>query len=281
MSVRDIERRILTSPARPLVLRKRKAGKRGRRDDDPKHDEPDADDKGGKADGDADDEGKEDKEDDADDEARGDGPGTIEGYAAVFHDESDPGTEYKLWDDRDMVAVERIARGAFKRAIEEKEDCRALFNHDPNLGVLGRVSSGTLRLEEDEKGLRYEADLPDTTLARDLATSIERGDINGSSFGFVVRAESWRQDEAPDGRIRAVRTIEDVELLDVSPVTYPAYGATTAGARSRLGMVRALGSVDEARASYERWKKAEADRLPLAAKLAKVRARAVEVQAGA
>lgn len=265
MSVREIERRILTSPLKPLTLRKGKAGKRGKRDDE----EP----KGGEGEG-----GKPDPKDDGD-EGRDDGPGTIEGYAAVFHDEADPGTEYKLWDDRDMIAVERIQARAFQRAIEDKEDCRALFNHDPNLGVLGRVSSGTLRLEEDEKGLRYEADLPDTTLARDLATSIARGDINGSSFSFVARAESWRQDEAPDGRIRAVRTIEDVELLDVSPVTYPAYSATTAGARSKLGSQRALGSVEEARASYERWRKEQAEKIPLGAKLAQVRARAVEVQA--
>lgn len=264
MSVREIERRILTSPLKPLTLRKGKAGKRGKRDDEePKkgeEDKPDPKDEGKK-----------------DDEAR-DGPGTIEGYAAVFHDEADPGTEYKLWDDRDVIAVERIARGAFGRAIKEEDDCRALFNHNPDLGVLGRVSSGTLRMQEDEKGLRYEADLPDTTLARDLACSVERGDINGSSFGFVVRAESWRQDEAPDGRIRAVRTIEDVELLDVSPVTYPAYSATTAGARSKLGSQRALGSVEEARASYERWRKEQAEKLPLGAKLAQVRARAIEVQ---
>lgn len=273
MTTQVLERRILTSPLKPLTLRKRKAGKRGKRDDEkPKEGEEKKPDDGN---------GKEGKGDDdsPDDEGRGDGPGTIEGYGSVFYDESDPGSEYKLWDDPSFCAVERIQRGAFTRAIRDGDDCRALFNHNSD-HVLGRTTNGTLRLEEDEKGLKYSNDLPDTTLARDLATSIARGDVNGSSFGFVVEAESWRETEEPDGKRLAVRTIEGVRLLDLGPVTYPAYSSASAGARSGLGSQRALGSVEEARSSYQRWKAREADNVPLAARLAQVRARAVEVSSG-
>lgn len=299
MSVRDLERRVLSLPARPLRLRKRKQKRRAakRADDEKDEDEPE-----GKDATDADEEEEEpgdqqqeeqeeddeqDKEETGDDqddkEESADGPGTIEGYAAVFHSEQDPGTEYELWSDPTMRAVERVARGAFARACREGDDCRALYNHNSD-AVLGRTTSGTLRLEEDEKGLKYSVDLPDTTLARDLASLVDRGDINGSSFGFVVEQESWRESEEPDGKRVAVRTIESVRLLDVGPVTYPAYSSTTTGTggRSASGRMRALGSVEEARASYASWKYAQGcDRLaalPLAAKLAAVRARACSLE---
>ena len=58
--------------------------------------------------------------------------------------------------------VERVAPNTFAKTIQES-DVRGLFNHDANL-VLGRSKSGTLRMQEDAKGLRYEIDLPNTTL---------------------------------------------------------------------------------------------------------------------
>jgi phage head maturation protease len=131
------------------------------------------------------------------------------------------------------------------------------------------------RIEEDEKGLRYEIDLPDTQTGRDVAHLVDRGDLTGSSFGFVVEQESWRETEEEDGSRLAVRTIESVRLLDVGPVTYPAYSSTSAGRSAQS--VRALGSVEEARDSYKRWKEKQREELPLAAKLAQVRARAVQV----
>lgn len=170
-------------------------------------------------------------------EQRADGqPPVITGYAAVFYDANDPGTEYRLYDD----VVERIMPGAFTRALAE-DDVRALFNHDANR-VLGRSAAGTLRLSVDAKGLRYEIDPPDTQTARDLVTSIRRGDINGSSFGFVPRATTYRKNDA--GGYAVERS--DVQLFDVSPVTFPAYASTDAG-------VRADGDAESVRREVEAW----------------------------
>jgi uncharacterized protein len=145
------------------------------------------------------------------------------GYAAVFDDGTD-GSRYEYWG-----ITETIATGAFSRAIKEKQDVRGLFNHDMR-HVLGRRSSGTLRLEEDAKGLRYEIDLPDTTTGRDVEALVSRGDIDGSSFAFRVKAEEWRKVDGKDGEY--VRIIKDVDLIDVGPVTFPAYTGTSSQARS-------------------------------------------------
>lgn len=150
-----------------------------------------------------------------------DGKTTLIGYGAVFGKRSLDLGGFK----------EVIAPGAFTRALEDTppDDVRALFNHDPN-HVLGRSTSGTLKLTQDALGLRYEIVLPDTQTARDLSASIERGDVSQSSFAFRVKAggEQWAEDA--DGTI--IRTITDVKLYDVSPVTYPAYPDTSVAKRS-------------------------------------------------
>lgn len=158
-------------------------------------------------------------------ETRADGGKAIVGYAAVFHREGDAGTEYRLGTD----VVERIAPTAFDRALKEKHDARALFNHDPNM-LLGRAAAGTLRLTRDDTGLRYEIDLPDTQVGKDVAASIARGDLSGSSFAFSIKGKDGQRFEK--GKEYDVRHILDVDLYDVGPVTYPAYEATTAGLRS-------------------------------------------------
>lgn len=156
-------------------------------------------------------------------ETREDGKRVITGYASVFFNPNKRAeTEYKLWGD----TVERIAPTAFTRALKEKHDVRALFNHDANQ-LLGRSSAETLRLSTDARGLKYEIDLPDTQIGRDLAVSIERGDINGSSFAFYVTGRTIEEMDK-----LTIRTITDVTLQDVGPVTYPAYSGTTAGMRS-------------------------------------------------
>lgn len=144
------------------------------------------------------------------------GRAKIVGYAAVFNEPSNPLGGF----------IEYVAPGAFRRTLKEGADVRALLNHDPNY-VLGRNKAGTLKLEEDDKGLRVEIDPPDTTWARDLMESLKRGDINQMSFGFRVREDKW---EKRDGK--TVRTLLDVDLFDVSVVTYPAYPATTVGVRN-------------------------------------------------
>lgn len=144
---------------------------------------------------------------------------TIRGYAARFNSPSEPiGGRF----------VERIAPGAFDEVLGQ--DVRALINHDPSL-ILGRSTAGTLRLSVDAQGLAYEVDLPDTAYARDLATSIARGDISQSSFAFTLEpdGEVWsRTDEGM--RVRTL--VKFKRLLDVSPVTYPAYPEASVGLRS-------------------------------------------------
>ena len=118
---------------------------------------------------------------------------------------------------------EQIAPEAFTRVLEEAPDTVALLNHDTNL-VLGRTTSGTLKLEVDEVGLRYELQLGNQSYARDLAESMRRGDINKSSFAFTIERESWQEN---------VRTVEEVRgLYDISVVTRPAYNASSADLRS-------------------------------------------------
>lgn len=125
---------------------------------------------------------------------------------------------------------EKIAPGAFKDALKTS-DVRALINHNPNY-VLGRSKSGTLNLVEDEMGLRYEIDPPETSFAKDLLVSIKRGDITQSSFAFTVSKDNESWDESGDIPIRTIHKFD--ELFDVSPVTYPAYESTSVGARSMV-----------------------------------------------
>src|SRR3546814_4468734 len=95
-----------------------------------------------------------------------------------------------------------------------------LFDHDRGR-VLGRSSTGTLRLKEDDKGLAVEIDLPDTSDGRDVATLIQRGDVSGMSFGFRVTHDEWDETVDPP-----VRTVHAVELREVSVVSEPAYEGT-------------------------------------------------------
>lgn len=124
---------------------------------------------------------------------------------------------------------ERVADKATSETIE-RDDIRALFNHDPNL-ILGRNRSNTLRLSEDTTGLHYEVDMPNTTYARDLAEAMERGDVSQSSFGFRVSTDGDNWSEDDDGF--PLRTLQRIALFDVSPVTYPAYSDSTSGVGSR------------------------------------------------
>lgn len=150
----------------------------------------------------------------------GDEAPKIVGYAAKFDSDSE-----EMWG-----FVERIAKGAFTEALKSS-DVRALFNHDPNI-ILGRNRAGTLKLFEDDIGLRYEITPPDTQTAKDIIESIRRGDINQSSFAFSMRGSGIQEwEERPDGT--TIRTIKRVaELFDVSPVTYPAYTDTESGLRT-------------------------------------------------
>ena len=151
-------------------------------------------------------------------EKRDDDVKTIIGHAAVFNELSE-----NLGGFREMIKP-----GAFSDTIKT-DDVRALFNHNPD-HVLGRNKSGTLSMHEDGRGLAIEITPPDTQIGRDLIISMERGDITQMSFGFRVKAggQDWSEDE--EGTV--IRTLTDLKLFDVSPVTFPAYPQTDVALRS-------------------------------------------------
>ena len=142
---------------------------------------------------------------------------TFTGYAAVFNSPSEP-----------LPFIERIAPGAFKRSLKARNDIKLLWNHDTG-SVLGSTRAGTLKLEEDNYGLRVTAVLPETTLGKDVRTLVQRGDVNAMSFGFSVPAngDTWNTDGTE-------RTLRSVRIHEVSIVAFPAYSQTagTASVRS-------------------------------------------------
>lgn len=163
-------------------------------------------------------------------EKRGESGSVISGLSAVYYREGEPGTEFRLMSD----VVERIRPGAFDRALKEAQDVRGLYNHD-SAALLGRVSSGTCRLALNDRGLAYEIDVDEADPDHQrVCAKIDRGDVTGSSFAFLARAVSWQELRLDDDRWLYVRWLEDVDLYDVGPVTWPAYEATTAGRSAEL-----------------------------------------------
>ena len=138
----------------------------------------------------------------------------IEGYAATFN------TPTQIMDFQEVIRP-----GAFTRALKEKQDVRALVNHDPSR-IIGRTKAGTLTLKEDKKGLFFSCVLPDNTMGRDLYESVKRGDISDCSFAFKAVKQNWTEQKSDDGSWRGVRELLDLDLLDVSCVVYPAYSGT-------------------------------------------------------
>jgi HK97 family phage prohead protease len=158
--------------------------------------------------------------------AKQDGTGgtkyVIEGHGAVFN---------RLSQNLGGF-VEQIDPGAFKRTLGDNPDTRGLINHDPSL-LLGRTRSGTLRLSVDSVGLPYEIDAPDTQYARDLIVSMERGDIDQSSFAFFVMPNGDTWDQTDQGMPLRTLTALSIHNGDVSPVTYPAYEDADSGVAGR------------------------------------------------
>lgn len=145
-------------------------------------------------------------------------PGRLSGYAAI----------YGAWSADLGGFVERVAPGAFDRALAEAQHITALWDHEGR-HVLGRVGAGTLRLGSDAVGLSFEVDLPDTTAGRDLAVLVERGDVAGASFAFRVLDGGERWDFA-GGQAR--RTLTNVALAEITVTAHPAYAETTVALRS-------------------------------------------------
>lgn len=192
----------------------------------------------------------------------------IVGYGAVFYRAGQEGTQYWLYDN----IVERIDNRAFDRAIKE-DDIRALKNHDPNL-LLGRSNAGTMRLSVDEIGLRYEITPPSTQTGKDTIEEIKRGDLTGSSFSFVIPegGDDWSEQKTAEGAKIHIRTLRELQVFDVGPVTFPAYSATTTGVRCFRNM--ATGEREEYEQRFT--PKVEA----LTRDMIEARCREIEIRAG-
>lgn len=158
-------------------------------------------------------------------ETRADGKRYLRGYAAVFYDKSNPaGTEYQL----SQRMKERILPSAFNRAIQQRQDTEARYNHDKNQ-LLGRVSTGTLELTVDERGLKYAVPIDDNDPDHvRVVAKVERGDLRGSSFAFIPTSvgESFAYENGI-----VIRNVTDVDLFDVGPVNKPAYQGTAVTVR--------------------------------------------------
>lgn len=161
-------------------------------------------------------------------------PGTMVGYAL----------KYDTLSQNLGGFVETVARGAVDKSLADGLDIVARWNHD-DAHLIGRTSSGTVRLESDDIGLRYEVDLPNTSTGRDLAVLAERGDVYQSSFAFYTMDDEWGATEQGF----PLRTLRAVRLVDVAPVNTPAYLDTSSGLRS-LAEARGL-PFDEVRAAAE------------------------------
>jgi len=149
-------------------------------------------------------------------ETRADGAEKIVGYPIVFNSRS-----VLLWDFYEIVKPEAVTDTLVG------SDVRALFSHDP-ANVLGREKSGTLKIKADDHGVHMELTPPDNTLGRDVTESVRRGDIDGMSFGFFTTNDRWYEDGDD-----TIRELLEIDLQEVSIVTWPAYPATDVAVRSR------------------------------------------------
>ena len=137
----------------------------------------------------------------------------LQGYASVFNTDARIGS-----------FLERVAPGCFRSSLDAGADVLCLVDHDPG-ALLGRTKSGTLTLGEDQRGLAFSVQLPNTQLASDTLALVERGDCGGCSIGFRLLQDDW---PAPDRRV-----LRSVELVEVSIVrAFPAYPQTSVQARS-------------------------------------------------
>jgi uncharacterized protein len=153
---------------------------------------------------------------------------TATGWQIVGH-----GIVYNVLSDNLGGFREVVAEGAATDVLASNPDVRGLFNHNPDL-VLGRTLAGTMALEDDPPvGLRYIIDPPNVSYANDLRVSMDRGDVNQSSFAFRVArgGDTWEED--PDSGLLIRTIIKFSGLYDMSPVTYPAYPTTDSGVVSR------------------------------------------------
>jgi hypothetical protein len=153
-----------------------------------------------------------------------DGKRFIEGYAIVFDQPADMGffTEY-------------VRPGALNQTLSGKPDVRAFWNHDTN-NLIGRTISGTLKLRVDKTGLSFIDEIPNTQAGNDTHELVKRGDVTGCSFGFRTIKDRWYKEpvKLPDGTVaqRDARELLEIQLVEISPVSFDAYKQTSISARS-------------------------------------------------
>jgi uncharacterized protein len=134
---------------------------------------------------------------------------------------------------------EIIQKGAFSRSLRQNPNVVCLYNHNSSSIPLGRTKAGTLTLSVDDRGLHYRCQLdPNNPDHKSLHSSIRRGDVESCSFAFTVapNGQSWKEATDPETKEPILlRTLTDVDLLDVSPVCAPAYPGTQVDARNKNG----------------------------------------------
>lgn len=143
--------------------------------------------------------------------------GRLEGYAAIFSS-----------DSQDLGGfTESIRPGAFSRSLKDASNVLALYDHDRK-SILGRVGAGTLKLQEDQRGLKFSIDLPETSIGRDIGVLVERGDVAGASFAFTVPSggDVWTRRNK-----KAHRELIDINLHEITITADPAYLDTTVAKR--------------------------------------------------
>lgn len=143
---------------------------------------------------------------------------TISGYGAVYGSAS-----LDLGGFREVIDP-----SAFERSLKGRGEIRSFFNHDSSK-PLASLRAGNLTLKSDDRGLYYEIKPPNTTYANDVVEAVRAKLVRGSSFSFVTRTDSWHEEKGVQ-----IRTLLDVDLLEVGPVTTPAYEKTTTQVRSLL-----------------------------------------------
>lgn len=154
---------------------------------------------------------------------------TIGGYAVKYNT---PVLIVDRWGDK---YLEEIAAGCFDESLsrckEAGKEIKALWNHDASR-PLGSTKTDTLRFNTaDTTGLAYDIDLPNNTWGNDVKESVRRGDVDGSSFGFICQEDRWSKVEYEGEQIYK-RSVVKAELLEVSPCTFPAYDSSEISCRS-------------------------------------------------
>lgn len=172
-----------------------------------------------------------------------DGP-MLSGYGAVTDKPFRIGGFFSEWD-------EEVASGAFEDVLADDPDVRSMFNHDTNW-LLGRTTSGSLRLEEDDTGLRYEVDVnPDDPNAMSVHARVDRGDVDGSSIWFRVERQEWTYPSEKNGlKVPKRRILSINPLYETGPVVFPANPAAGVSARSNDvidAVLRSAGIEDDRR----------------------------------